>query len=846
MPRGLQPETFCALAAALLVSGQAQAAIFTWNNTGTDVNTSTSWSSSTSGGVATGGTLVFNAAATTQPNLSSALSLASIYFSTAAASGYDLTSSSGNTVALTLTGTGIGSTSAIRSANTSGANTIDAALVLGAAAGTTQTFQQTSGGTLVINGVISGGASTSVLSLNSSNASGLIKLTGNNTFTSNVEIIATNSVVSVSSIGNVGASSNLGAGSTIIITGGASGGGTLKYTGAGESASKVISLNNSTGGTIDTSAATGALILTGDLIAPASGAKTLTLTGGATNSEFQGKISDGAGGGTTAVKISAGTWILSGANTYSGGLTLVAGATLGIKNAAALGTGALAITGGTFDNLAGSALTLSTNNAISISGSVAFAGSSNLNLGTGAVAMNNLTLTVSASSLTVGGNISETASGKTLSKAGNGTLVLSGSNAYTGKTTISAGTLQFAKQTSLYSGSSALWTSSKIEVDSGATLAVNVGGSGEFTSADLDTLKALGTSASGFSNGSILGIDTTNASGGNFTYASNITNAYSGANALGITKLGSNTLTLTGSNSYTGATTVAGGTLAVNGWIGASSAVYVNSGATLSGSGTVSGAVTTTSATISGNGSGLHLGATTLNGSSTLSGYNIASGVTIASGSTTLTGTTQSSSALTVSVGATLNNNGKVDGSVNVNGGLMKGTGEVTGNLALTSGTLAPGNSAGITTVDGNFSMDSASKLVAEVSGLVAGTSYDQVKVSGNVSLAGTLDLTTLGGLTMGSEVILINNTGTGTTKGYFASIITNGSTYTLTSNSDYKFTVGSTEYLLSFTSNVGSDSQFNDVTLTVVPEPSAWAMFAGGLGLLVCGQRLRRRCLAR
>jgi len=346
-------------------------------------------------------------------------------------------------------------------------------------------------------------------------------------------------------------------------------------------------------------------------------------------------------------------------------------------------------------------------------------------------------------------------------------------------------------------------------------------------------LNGNGTVINNTSGTATLTLDTTN---GNGSFSGVIKD---GTGVVALTKNGSGTQILSGSNTYTGATAINGGTLSVNGSL-ASGTVNVASGATLAGSGTASGAIAVNGGAI--NGSGLSIGATTLNGASTLSGYNIANSVTVNSGTTSLTGTTQSTSALSVSAGATLNANGTIAGSASVSG-LLSGSTTVTGNLALTSGTISPGNSPGLTTVEGNFTMDKYSTLVAQVSGTVAGISYDQVKVSGIVTLDGTLDLTTLSGLTLGDTITLVDNTGSGTTTGYFATILTSGSTITAISNADYVFTSGTTEYLLSYnTSSATSGANFNDVTLTVVPEPGTWAMLVGGIGMLAFGQHIRRR----
>jgi autotransporter-associated beta strand protein len=135
-----------------------------------------------------------------------------------------------------------------------------------------------------------------------------------------------------------------------------------------------------------------------------------------------------------------GTLTLSGANTFSGGLTNN-NCTLNINNAQALGTaGAFGINSGSIiNNTSGGSIT-----TVSYpqfwNGSFTFAGANNLNLGTGAVALEaNVTVTANAITLTVGGIIS---GAYKLTKAGAGTLQLGGANAYTGDTTVSAGTLQ--------------------------------------------------------------------------------------------------------------------------------------------------------------------------------------------------------------------------------------------------------------------------------------------------------------------------------------------------------------------------------------------------------------------
>jgi len=125
-----------------------------------------------------------------------------------------------------------------------------------------------------------------------------------------------------------------------------------------------------------------------------------------------GNIS-GTGGAIT--KTGAGALTLSGSNSFTGGIAVQAGS-LNIGSAGALGTGSLAFSANTtFDNSSGSALTLTTNNAISLGGSpVVYGGANDLNFGTGSSTIQGgggLTLNGNARTVTFGGTVTNSSSG---------------------------------------------------------------------------------------------------------------------------------------------------------------------------------------------------------------------------------------------------------------------------------------------------------------------------------------------------------------------------------------------------------------------------------------------------
>ena len=214
----------------------------------------------------------------------------------------------------------------------------------------------------------------------------------------------------------------------------------------------------------------------------------VTLYGNATvntvNALTNTTIAEPIAGAYTLTKSGAGTLTLSGANTI-GGLTLTGGL-LNINNQNAVGTGTLTFNSPTlvFDNITGSAFTLPNNNPQTWATNVTFAGSSSLNLGTGAVTLTGYpTVTVNANTLTVGGSINGAFS---LAKAGPGTLSLTASNGYTGITTITNGLVimgnPYALSTNAWTFGGATNATLDIATDGGDyTNVVNAGSSTIFT-----------------------------------------------------------------------------------------------------------------------------------------------------------------------------------------------------------------------------------------------------------------------------------------------------------------------------------------------------------------------------
>ena len=182
--------------------------------------------------------------------------------------------------------------------------------------------------------------------------------------------------------------------------------------------------------------------------------------------------------------------------------------------------------------MAGATLNLANNETIgNLSGGGAAGG--NVTLGGNTLTVNQTAAT------TYAGSISDSGTGG-LTKTGAAALTLSGTNTYTGATTINAGTLTA-------SGGNAI-------ADTSAVILANVAGA-TLNLANNETIGNL--SGGGAAGGNVtLGSNTLTV---NQTAATTYAGSISGTG--GLTKIGTDTLILAGANSYTGVTDINAGTL---------------------------------------------------------------------------------------------------------------------------------------------------------------------------------------------------------------------------------------------------------------------------------------------
>lgn len=303
-------------------------------------------------------------------------------------------------------------------------------------------------------------ASMELLGVLSGGAYGFNGVAGNtvtlgdaNTFTGQATIAG---LVKAAVLADTGSVSSLGAGSTIGLSVGA-----LSYVGAGNSSNRNWVVHGTSGIQND---GTGALDLSGNMSFVAGGiADSLTLGGSFTGENRLSGVISGAG---NLISNGSGTWVIGGANSFTGNVTVTSG-TLKVGNAAAFGlANGLIVNGGTLD-LGGFDLV-----APSLTGTG------------GTVALGAQTLTVDAKAAQVfGGSITGTGG---LRKSGAGTLTLTGTNSYTGATTIGGGLLKLDFSGAGGPANDILSASSSL-VLSGGTLEV-AGAAGEINSQSFNGL----------------------------------------------------------------------------------------------------------------------------------------------------------------------------------------------------------------------------------------------------------------------------------------------------------------------------------------------------------------------
>jgi len=204
----------------------------------------------------------------------------------------------------------------------------------------------------------------------------------------------------------------------------------------GSATAGMITLN---GGTLD---ATTSMTLSANRGIAVTAASTFEIGGAPYTVTYGGIIT-----GSSALAVTGGTLALSGANTYSGTVTIGSGGTINDNAANALQYATVAATTGNL-TFGTSAVTLG-----ALSGSRAIALTTTSNSAVALTVGNNNTTTTYSGALSSSGS---------LTKIGSGTFTLSGANTYSGATTITGGTL-------LVSGS--LGGSGAVTVNSGATLA---------------------------------------------------------------------------------------------------------------------------------------------------------------------------------------------------------------------------------------------------------------------------------------------------------------------------------------------------------------------------------------
>jgi len=304
---------------------------------------------------------------------------------------------------------------------------------------------------------------------------------------------------------------------------------------------------------------------------------------------------------------------------------------------------------------------------------------------------------------------------------------------------------------------------------------------------------------------------------GNVTVTGSGTVTLNGTSSADTVTVNSGTLTAGAANRISDSATlnINGGTFNIGSFSDTVGSVTLNSGSIL-GSGTITaGAYTAQSGSIAASLAGTGV-AFTKNGigTVTLSGNNSYSGATVLNAGKLVENGSNGSSAVTVNSGATLSGTGSL-GAVSV----------------LAGGTIAPGNTTGTLNVS---SLNLASNSAANFQ-IVNTNTYSSIHAGGAVNYGGKMTISLNGTYTEEAPGIF-NLFLANSFSGNFQSItIDDGvSVNDLVSNGYNIWSDMTPEYWASYNIDTG--------ILTVVPEPSTYALFSMGAALLLGGWYRRRK----
>ena len=562
----------------------------------------------------------------------------------------------------------------------------------------------------------------------------------------------------------------------------------------------------------------------------------------------------GTGYVTIDCPISAGTIVFSGTNTFTGNVIVNSGA-LRVTGSAALGAGTKAVTLSNGTSGAPQLRLDGSNTSIELPDTITYKTSSN----TGALineAGNNtisgdITLTggggdtkilVSAGTLTLNGSISPNLTGRNLllsgagtgiitgaitngggvntlavSKNDTGTWLLSGTNTYSGITTINAGILALGSAGALGHGGLNIGNANGgSSLSAGATLDLN----GQTGVNEVLTLRGNGTGGTGalvnsaatpasIAGGIVSAVAVI--SGGTHSTVPTVSIEGPGTNCTAVATLG-----LTAASfAIDGGTTVYSSppTVSISGGGGSGATATANlsggvvSGITLTSAGAgytntpavafTGGTVTTAGINPTGTGNSTNFTVSGITVTSSGNGYTRVPTVSFGSGTGTTANAYLSSviMAANTAVGGgdilihapisgayaltklgpstlTLAGTNTYTGGTTVSNGTLVLSGTLSNHVTVAVGTLAP---SGTPSVSGNLSLHSGGHFSVRINGPAAGTQFDQLTVGGNVTLAGALDLQAGPNLPPGSEFTILNSTGTNAVSGTFLGKANNG-----------------------------------------------------------------------